>query len=1216
MENHLHILPKLEGHGGCFASFVFVLCENGKKPISLVQTGDFVIAFDDRGVLHKAKVLEKICHENQEVWIYSFWGGKSLVCTPNHLVLNQYGAFVTVHSLEKEDCVCDKHMHLRPFLSKERLPNQTVYNLVVENFHTFVANDLCVHNGGINLFDLPPLEGRKGGKGGGGSAPFTEAPNTLQSNSLAKMLELVSAGPVWGLVDGAKSIFFDKTPLQNKDGSYNFSGVQWEFRNGEEDQEIIKGFETIRTEVSVGAEITKQNPAVRRIVLSGETGINLRLSLPRGLMRQDPNSNSLVGDYVDIVAEFSYNNGPYKQVGTYHIEGKTDSAFEETFYAPLEQADFVDIRLSRVQEDSNTALLQNATSWSAYTLLSGYKLNYPGMAVVSYFVNARDFANQIPSRTLHVRGLILEVPSNYNPETRTYSGIWDGTFKNAYSNNPAWVLWYLLTNGENGLGEDVPEWALALTKPSLYKIARYCDEPVSDGYGGFEPRFTFNGQLVEQKNALEYLRLIVSSFNVMVFYSNQSIHFTQQCPQDRARIFNKANVIDGEFLYAEADLSSMHTVVSCSFNNNDNFGISETEVAEDPEGILERGIVKKDIQLIGCTSRGQAKRIARHTLLLEKLSQFTLTFKIGLAECDILPGQIIGIYDEDFAECHYAGRIRSWKKNGVVLDRPFVFEKDREYFLELTLSDGTLDKIKIINPNRETAELVLEREPKTVLANCAVYGIWSNSLVPQEYMVLSVAEESKVSFSVCAVKYDQRIFDMVEKDIVLPKPPESTIPSGPLPCPSDLNVREYIYALQQKVYSGALFSWKAPDDIRVAFYEVQIKSPLSPIFEEYGLQSTVSLDIKDTIKGLYVFRVRAVSALGLKSVWAEYSHFMLGLEQPLPDVTGFSTVYKSGKLYFVWDEVTDLRSFSYEIRMGLSWEEGMKICTTKLLEYPVRTDGTYFIKAVFGEAESVNPDTLEVEGVGQLVQNVIARFDERADNWNGSKDDFWVTENNDLLLATGCDFWKVEDLWTEEDIYFAGYSGEEGIYYPKEEKDITLAVNYLCNVVYRIKGYAVSRNGDFYNIADIWTCEDIYGLVDRGWYIKVDILLRRNGVWEQNWKELNAGEYLADGFRFRLRAKADKDTLVYIEEFKVSVDVPDRREYYKNVFIPEEGLLFQFKIPFNAAPTVVATILDATGNEDVVLEDSLVTKESVFIRVADKQGQPAEKFINFLAEGY
>lgn len=1071
------------------------------------------------------------------------------------------------------------------------------------------------HNGGLDMAELPSLAGNKGGKGGGGSA-FREDPNTLQANTTARILEVISCGPIAGLADEAKSVFLDGTPIQNKDGSMNFRGVNFDFRPGTFDQEIIKGFETIRTEFSVGVEIKKKFPVVRKIKLINETGIIIRLSFPRGLANQDTKANALTGTSVSFNVEFSYDNGPYKTVAkNLTVQGKTTSNYERSFYFALESASEVDIRITRVTADASSSLMYNESSFSGYTLLSGYKLNYPGCALMAYTVNAQEFGTNLPSRVVLVKGLIVDVPSNYNPETREYKGLWDGTFKQAYTNNPAWFLWWLLHDSYNGLGGLIPDWAMHFTKTDLYEIAKYCDELVPDGFGGYEPRFTFNAQIMEAQNALEFLRLICSTCNIQVFWSSQNITFNQERRKDISRIFTESNVINGEFEYSQVDLASRHSVFAVSYNDMTNLGKANTEVVEDRELIEKIGIKKHEVSLVGCTSRGQARRIAKHLLFLEKLCDFTVSFKIGLAECDILPGQLIGIFDRNYINKALAGRIKQYDNKTLVLDRKIAFSDNEEYYIYLTLSDGLPQRIKIINPAAETDTIELTEDPKTAPVKGAVFGIFSAQLNPQEYMVLGISDNGDNTFTVNAMQYDQRIFDMVEKDLVLPKPPTSLFPTGPVLPPSDFSVLEYIYSESNQIKAGAIFSYKKPDDARIQYFEIEIQNPVSGIFESYGLYSGNSFDIKDVIKGEYRFKIRSVTGFGIKSVFAEYSCYLHGMDQPFPDVTGFTTVFKAGRLYLVWDEISDLRNLKYEVRLGNSWEDSFMVTQTVLTETPVISDGRYFIKAVFQNAQSENAASLEVEGSGSLQQNVIATLDETRDHWDGSRNGLDVTGNM-LMLSSGVDFYQIPDLWNESNIYLYQYTGAEAVYELLPKKDITLSSNHLCNIILQIKAFAVSKNANIYTISNCYDVNDIRGLIYSGWYVKVDVKVRKDGVWAEKWTEFSPGEYFGDGFRFRLRVKSNSDTLCFVQEFKVSVDVPDRREHYKNIFIPEKGLLFTFARPFNAPPTVVATILQASGNEDVIIEDNLVTKEQVFIRVADKQGNPVEKYINFLCEGY
>lgn len=1213
-------LPKLKGEKGCFGENTKIEVENGYKLIKELKIGDSVASFDCKGDVTFQKVTQIFKTENQDLYRYFFWNGKFIDCTPNHWILNQFNTFACVGSFTTQDCGVDARGHLIPFLRSEYIGKSTVYNFHVEKNCTFFANEIRVHNGGI---DPLILRGKKGGKGGGGY-PYVEFENTAQSETTAKLLEVISCGEIVGLVNGAKSIFLDETPLQNSDGSYNFRGVSYQIRTGTADQNVIPGFETLNTEVNVGVEVKQQSPVVRNIQTTDVKGITIKIGFPQGLSYLDTFWNQLKGTAVSMSVLISYDNTPYIKIGDIWVNEKTMSSYEKAFYFPIRKSDEVNIKIVRNTADSTNANLRDQCYFNGYTLHSGYSLNYPNVALIGFTVKAKEFGSNLPNRYLHIKGLIMQVPSNYNPQTRDYKGIWDGKFKRAYTNNPAWFIWWILTDKINGVGGDIPDWAISKTKWDLYEIAKRCDELVPNGKGGYEPRFTFNAWITDRKKVFEYLSLICGTCSTLCYWNANSIGFSQDRPADIERVFNNTNVIDGKFNYSETALQSQHTVARVAWHDIDNFCKATYEIVEDIDGIYKQGRIELDIALLGCTSRGQAHRAGAFALFSEKYEDRTVSFKVSLDNADIQIGDIIGISDTNFQGISYSGRITKVENRTVFLDRVIDFKNNVYYQVIISLSDGTSQKVGIINPAISTNTIEISEDLRTSVVVGAVFAIVSTELVPQEYRILDISEDENTVFSISAVKYDSRKYDYIERGYVLPlDDAESLIPHGKLKQPINLVVSEYLYMQSNgSVLSACGFSWKKPLDARVSYYEVRYKLlNENGLYNNLGLTSSVSVDIKDLQRSFYQFEVRSVSDLGLKSAWSVIKFEVIGVEMPLPNVTGLTTVYKDNRINLSWNAIVDIRNFKYQIRKGLIWSEAMIVGETTNLFFPLTSNGIFQVKAIFDGAESPTPAIIEVESVvGEtLTGNVIARIDERADGWNGvyNSSDFTITSENYLLLASGGgDVYNVDNVFLERDIFYDTYSGIETLYTVNEDKAITLSSNNVCNIGVDFEVLPIIRNNGIFEDNQIFTNSNIYGVIyGSDYYLRVEICVRKNGEWGE-WLNFSPNDYIGDGFKFRFRVKATPSIILYIKNFKISVDVPDRREYWKNLLIPENGLQLNFEPPFNGTPAIVATIIQAGGLEDVLIEDELINKNGAFIRVVDKSGNNVQKYLNILAEGY
>ena len=481
------------GGGGCFTGDTLVSIPGGQVRIDELKEGDEVISFDDKGNTHVAKVLKVHVHENEQVYRYGFWGEKYVDATPNHWVLNQYNAFVAIGIIGFNDCLVDVMGHLRPMTSREELGTATVYNLTVERQHTFIANNIRVHNAGIGQ-RIAGAGGGGGGKGGGGSSHTpTEADDTLQSVQFASVLDVLSEGEIQGLEDGNKSIFLQDTPVQNADGSNNFSKFTVVSRTGTQAQTHIPGdFGSTQVEVGVNGEVVQGTPVTRSITNSEVDRVRVTISIPA--LRKIEDDGDIVGHEVSIKFQVQYNGGGYNDVITDAIKGKSSARYQRDYMITLTGAFPVDIRMVRVSADEASTRRSSSTFFQSYTEIIDEKFRYPNTALVGLRFDSRQF-NSVPSRKYLIRGIKVKIPSNATVDTTThlgritYSGVWDGTFSAAtWTNDPAWCLYDLLVNDRYGAG--VPEDTL--DRYDFFAVSQYCNELVDDGKGGQEPRFSLN----------------------------------------------------------------------------------------------------------------------------------------------------------------------------------------------------------------------------------------------------------------------------------------------------------------------------------------------------------------------------------------------------------------------------------------------------------------------------------------------------------------------------------------------------------------------------------------------------------------------------------------------------------------------------------------------------------------------------------------------------
>ncbi|WP_148042458.1 host specificity protein J, partial [Burkholderia pseudomallei] len=416
----------------------------------------------------------------------------------------------------------------------------------------------------------------------------------------AKVLDVISAGPIVGLVNGLQSVYLDGTPIQNADGSLNFQNYTVDARTGTQDQDYISGFPAVEREAGVGVPLTSDAPWVRQIQNTQLTAVRVRFGVP-ALQRQDTSNGNITGYRVDYAIDLSVDGGSYAQVLAGAFDGKTTSLYERSHRIELPRAkNGWLIRVRRITPNANTATIADAINIEAITEIIDRKLRYPMTALVGMTFDARSFSS-VPVRSYHVRGMIFRVPTNYDPETRTYSGTWDGTFKAAWTNNPAWVYYGLLLDKLNGLGDRVD--ASMVDKWALYAIARHCDELVSDGKGGKEPRFTCNCVIQTKADAFKVVQDIASVFRGISYWGAGSVVASADMPSDPVYLYTAANVVGGAFKYVGSERKTRYTVALVSYNDPTNQYKQAVEPVQDDDGIARYGVIKTEVTAFGCTSQ-------------------------------------------------------------------------------------------------------------------------------------------------------------------------------------------------------------------------------------------------------------------------------------------------------------------------------------------------------------------------------------------------------------------------------------------------------------------------------------------------------------------------------------------------------------------------------------------------------------------------------------
>ena len=590
------------------------------------------------------------------------------------------------------------------------------------------------------------------GKGGGKAHTPREAKDNLKSTQMMSVIDAIGEGPIEGPVKGLQSILVNKTPLTDTDGNPVIHGVTAVWRAGEQEQTPPEGFESSGAETGLGVEVTKAKPVTRTITSANIDRLRVTFgvqSLVETTSKGDRNPAS-----VRLLIQLQ-RNGNWVTEKDVTINGKTTSQFLASVILDNLPPRPFNIRMVRETADSTTDQLQNKTLWSSYTEIIDVKQCYPNTAIVGLQVDAEQFGGQQMTVNYHIRGRIIQVPSNYDPEKRTYSGIWDGSLKPTYSNNPAWCLWDMLTHPRYGMGKrlgaaDVDKWA-------LYAIGQYCDQTVPDGFGGTEPRMTFNAYLAQQRKAWDVLSDFCSAMRCMPVWNGQTLTFVQDRPSDVVWPYTNSDVVVDDngvgFRYSFSALKDRHTAVEVNYTDPQNGWQTSTELVEDTEAILRYGRNLLKMDAFGCTSRGQAHRAGLWVIKTELLETQTVDFTLGSQGLRHTPGDIIEICDNDYAGTMTGGRVLSIDAatRTLTLDR------------EVTLPETGTSAVNLINGSGKPVSVAITAHPapdriqvSTLPDGVETYGVWGLSLPSLRrrlFRCVSIRENTDGTFAITAVQH-------------------------------------------------------------------------------------------------------------------------------------------------------------------------------------------------------------------------------------------------------------------------------------------------------------------------------------------------------------------------------------------------------------------------------------------------------------------------------
>ncbi|EBD5273007.1 host specificity protein J, partial [Salmonella enterica] len=748
-------------------------------------------------------------------------------------------------------------------------------------------------------------------KGGGKGHTPREAKDDLKSTQQLSVIDALSEGPIVGPVNGLQSVLINNTPVVDADGNSNIHGVTVVYQVGETPQSPLEGFEASGAETVLGVEVKHDNPVTRTVV--SENIDRLRFTFGVQMLQETTDKGDRNPSSVNLLIQFQ-RSGIWNTEFDITINGKITTQYLASVVADNLPPRPFSVRMVRVTPDSTTDRLQNKTLWSSYTEIIDIRQGYPGTAVAGLLVDAEQFGSQQVTRNYHLRGRIFQVPSNYDPDTRTYTGLWDGTLKPAYTNNPAWCTMDILTHPRYGLGRrigvaDVDKWA-------LYAIAQYCDQQVPDGFGGTEPRMTLNAYMTSQRKAYDVLADFCSVMRCMPVWNGRRMTFVQDRPSDSAWTYTNSNVVGGRFKYSFSALKDRHNAIEVRYTDPLNGWQTSTELVEDHASQIRYGRNLLKMDAFGCTSRGQAHRTGLWVMMTELLETQTVDFSVGAEGLRHTPGDIIEVCDNDYAGASIGGRITDLdiSTRTLTLDREITLPESGAATLNIVGPDGTPFSTEIQSqpaPDR----VVLKVMPETVQPY-SIWGLKLPSLKRRLFRCVRIKEDDDGTYAITAVQHvpeKESIVDNGAHFDPLPGTTNGIIPPAVQHLVVDTDNDSILYQAKAK--------WDTPRVVKGVRFVVRLTTGSGKEGDPVRLVTTATTSeteyaFHELPLGDYTLTVRAINGFGQQGEPASVAFSIQAPEAPSTiemtpgyfqiTVTPYQAIYDASVQYEFWYSATQL----------------------------------------------------------------------------------------------------------------------------------------------------------------------------------------------------------------------------------------------------------------------------------------------------------------------
>lgn len=1101
----------------------------------------------------------------------------------------------------------------------------------------------------IRKNSMPAIAGSGGGKGGGGGASYTpsEEPDSLESTQYATVIDILSEGEIAGLVDGNKSIFLDNTPLQDKNGTYNFKNVQLIVRNGTQDQSYIPFAPDPESEIPVNVTVLNGTPVTRTITDQTVDAVRVTISVP--VLQQFGDKGDIYGASVRLQISVQYNGGGFQVKIDDTISGRTADLYQRAYLLNLNGNFPVDIRVTRVSPNGTSSRLSNDIVWTGYTEITRAKLRYPNSALVGWRIDAQQFSN-VPSRSYDIHGIKVHIPSNgvVQPDGRiVYTGTWNGVFsEQQYTSDPAWCLWDLLTSTRYGFGDHILTpaekasfvgQASRLDKWAFYAASKYCGELVDDGFGGKEARFSCNALIQSPQDAYKLIGDMCSVFRAMPFWAAGSATVSQDRPSDPVYLFNSANVIDGVFEYSSSSFKNRPTVVVVAYYD---ITLRDTayEVVEDQAKIAVYGSITREVDGFACISRGQARRIGEWILYSEWEEGEVVSFSVGIeAGVIVRPGHVISVADPLRLNSRSHGRISSATATTVLVDSATGLSYVSGSTLSVILPNGLAESRPVTGLAGRTFTV---SPPFSVAPNANSVWIYDTpTSKATTWRVVGVEERDGIEYGISAISHNPSKYAHIERGE--PLQPRITSPLTTLPNPpTSASAEEVFYAENGVAKVKIRLSWQPVPGVsqyRVMWrYESGNWTTATATGPEY--------EILDSTNGIYHAKIYSVNTSNLRSSTspAEISAFSAaGKTAPPQAPTGISLIpIDKASAILSWDRAPELDVLlggkvlirHNSAMVDAIWQESQEIVAaaagSQTQKQVPLLNGTYLIKfeddgGRRSASAATAVATLPEPQPRLLIENY--REDQASKKFGGETSNMVYDSGYDaLMLAIGI---PVDDLAADGDWdALTSVDGEflagTGLYTFANTLDLggVYDINLLRH--FKVRSIFLSQLIDS-QTTDIDTWGSIFGTGDDlvPDYVGAKMCIRATSddpggtpAWS-DWVEFANATTRGRAFQFQVMAyTTSADQTILIDELGATIEMEQRTESIGPLATTTAPLSVAFAQPFYVAPVVGITAYNMGTGEYYIITS--ISRNGFTIAFYSSTGSAIARQFSYTAVGY